>query len=1405
MKKLLSLLLSVVLVLSVVSIASFGNDEIISQPTESNDVIAPDTEHSNEPADDAVVEEPESSDGELLDKDERDEIIKENVVDVDAENIVENTHYEILSDPGTVIREYEGGSCTVKKIVAEEGAPGRYYLEVTGNGPLTYYNASTSNASAPWATSPSDTGRVVIGSGVTSIGDFCFNGIYGIFTLEIKSTTLTSIGKQAFNGCRYLKEVDLSRNTRLTTLGDGAFSNSALKTVKLPSSLTSMGKSCFASCTSLEGIDFLPSSITTYPNRLFYGCSKLTKDNVNIKSTVTTFGNEVFANCKGLTEPVKIPSNVTSLGTSIFADCVNIVSVSSWPTHLTKISDSAFKGCKKLTNDNVSIPSTVSALGNGVFSSCSGLTNVVNIPETVTSIGTGTFSSCNNLTSTSNWPTHIKEIPNSTFKDCKKLVDITFSDQAIKIGNSCFQGCTALTTCTLPDQINELGDSCFQDCSVLSALTLPDRVKKLGNSCFQSCIALTEITVGTSVTFIGNLCFKGCNGLTKCTILGSPRILGDSCFQSCIALKECTISGQVKQLGDSCFQDCNLLEMCSISSSVSKLGNSCFRGCTALTTCTVSSSITYIGDSCFENCANISNDNIKVIVTKLDYVGSRAFAYTGVEAFYIPNRAIFNKKISGIVCIFKGCNFKKNITSSAEENNLKYFSLSDGQLYSTPNFGEPSYPVIVDSEDSILVNGVYSIAKGNQYNDDMDNTWKSKEVLNSCEDTSVLTRIDTGGYVIRGYMISTNNNELSFTPAGPNKTFTFSNGQGNLGRAIGNITLGLFEGDVVPVGTLIEDSAGVMHLRGCITLSNLNLVDQSIATYESGKIKAVKNGHTYGSMSSSTNDCYYFGTSNVETGKVYVAVFKKPEITPHGKKITLGNLDDSVEYSIDGIPSTRTDDEVSFSGLKSNTTYTINAVGKFTDSDGVVRQAHSSFTSKTLESANYATFDTGGADCEIEEIELDGTSRIPRPTNDQVKAKGYKFVDWYKDPDYTSKYDFDTIPEEDTTIYGKFEPIKYKVRFNKTETRASGSMNDLEMKYDEKKVIPNCSFSLTGYHFKNWYVKEGESGKTYYGANCEQKNLTDEENKVVELFAEWEPNNYTIKYDQGDRDSSGKPIVSDIKNCDIDDFETKYENDINISSTRPYCLGYVFRGWQLGSKLYSVNESIPKAKLATGEEGDETATLKAKWDLITPCFVSGMNPKYVLESNKDLSFETKPMIDIVEDVLIDGNSLDPNDYSLNGEYFEEQSESSGESGDIETNSIQTVDSDDIKIFGVMDEGSTLDEDSYKTSLVIKSDVLEKLGTGSHTISVVYSTGKADTSLSVANKPIEPKKDSPTSGKLAAASNSESGSVTSAESGSVTNAKSGLLTGDMMSTIIILLLIALVISGSVIVVIRTKKH
>ena len=188
-------------------------------------------------------------------------------------------------------------------------------------------------------------------------GELTSSSITNIYdaTTVIIGTAVTSIGDYAFEGCSGLTNI---------TIGDN---------------VTSIGYAAFYNCRGLVSVT-IPDSVTNIGDESFRICTRLTS--VTIGNGVTSIGNYAFSYCTGLTS-VTIGNGVTSIGYSAFGDCSNLTNVTV-PNSVTSIGPSAFANCSGLTS--VTIPDSVTNIEGYAFSYCTGLTSVTFVGRTLTEV-----------------------------------------------------------------------------------------------------------------------------------------------------------------------------------------------------------------------------------------------------------------------------------------------------------------------------------------------------------------------------------------------------------------------------------------------------------------------------------------------------------------------------------------------------------------------------------------------------------------------------------------------------------------------------------------------------------------------------------------------------------------------------------------------------------------------------------------------------------------------------------------------------------------------------------------------------------------------------------------------------------------------------------------------------------
>jgi len=119
---------------------------------------------------------------------------------------------------------------------------------------------------------PEDTTEIIFHPSVRTIREYAFNDCDSLVRVKIPDT-VTHIGKCAFGFCVSLRYILLSRN--LERIGECAFWNcSSLQALFLPQTVTHIGNEAFCDCASLRFVH-VPDTIEQFGNGVFEECDRL--------------------------------------------------------------------------------------------------------------------------------------------------------------------------------------------------------------------------------------------------------------------------------------------------------------------------------------------------------------------------------------------------------------------------------------------------------------------------------------------------------------------------------------------------------------------------------------------------------------------------------------------------------------------------------------------------------------------------------------------------------------------------------------------------------------------------------------------------------------------------------------------------------------------------------------------------------------------------------------------------------------------------------------------------------------------------------------------------------------------------------------------------------------------------
>ena len=525
--------------------------------------------------------------------------------------------FNYTTNNGTItITEYTGpgGAVTIPDTIND--------LPVTSIGG---YNIDPNHWYAAFEYCTSMT-SVTIGTNITSIGNYAFNGS-GLTSVTIPNS-VTNIGDGAFEGCNSL--TNLTIGSGVTNIGVDVFGGCAsLTSVTIGTNVISIGDSAFSDCYGLASVT-IPNGVTTIGDYAFSFCYSLAS--VTIGNGITSIGNEAFVRCTSLTS-MTIPNSVTNIGVDVFGGCASLTGITvealnsnyisvdgvlfdksqttliqypagqtgasyTIPDSITSIGDDAFYG-SSLTS--VTIPYSVTSIGTNAFSDCSGLTSVT-IPDGVTNIGDSAFAGCLSLTSVyfqgnapslnsglfeypspvTGWPiiwdpATIYYLPGTTGWDTTfGGVPAFLWDPLSQVGYTTNNGTVTITRYTGPD----------------TSWTIPSRINGLPVTSIGSflCTSLTNVTIPSTVTNVADGAFDECTSLTAIMVdTNNPvysSVDGVLFDKSQTALIQCprgkagayTIPNSVTSIGDWAFYSCASLTGVYFQGNAPSVGSSVFDG-----------------------------------------------------------------------------------------------------------------------------------------------------------------------------------------------------------------------------------------------------------------------------------------------------------------------------------------------------------------------------------------------------------------------------------------------------------------------------------------------------------------------------------------------------------------------------------------------------------------------------------------------------------------------------------------------------------------------------------------------------------------------------------------------------------------------------------------------------------
>lgn len=920
---------------------------------------------------------------------------------------------------------------------------------------------------------------VVVPKNVSAIADSAVNMFSGTNN-TVKFVTLprqtSKIGKNAFANCSGL--VGVSMSDFVTSIGESAFkSDSALTNFRAPTSLQTLSQAAFSGCTSLSKVKNLDATgITEIPSDCFSGCSKI--------------------------EKIVLSANITKIGLGAFAGS-GVKTINLEDTKLEELGASAFNSCSSLTQ--VTVPSTLKTVGQAAFM-FSGITEVKNFAGT-----------------------SVSKIESTAFY-FSKLIQIEFPESLVSIDSLAFYDCSELTRVggLQNTKVTQILDDAFSGCSKLKNVIFPQTLLTLGGGAYSGCSALTSVTFNSNLKTIGANAFEGCLSLLQLTGLENTVVssIGDNAFKGCSSLVDVSLPNTIQTVGANAFANCSGLATINFIndsnlSTLSVAANS-FTGTTS------DLKVNILDESHFDE-----------YISKLNGKGFAENAFM----FFLGN---IDRK-----AYYKNAVWEKFhdavITSTAGEHGTispsgaVVYSLGSSASYViSPETGYKIKKILVDGVE-IVVTAADGAAQSYEFVDiQKDHTISAefeqrmfkitvvcggngkiepsttKDYAYGSEVAFVITPND--GYVIKDVLID----GVSNAKAKENAKYTFSNLRANHKIEVS------FE---VVTFTIVSSvgEGGTMSPNQITTIKNWG-ANHSVTYTPNDKFvisTIVVDGQALNLSEDVVSKPYTYTFSKITANHVISCQFESTQRTltydPNGGTFADGDSSKTQEYNAfsnqtitlistnptrigykfkswntmsDGSGKGNSDLAgkiySSVFGKEDGWLYAIWEIKQFTITTEA--GAHGTITeSMTVDWGTTATVEMKPDEgYRVATYSIDGGNAI----TSTVKAGN---SDYYTFRNVTANH----------TISVTFAPITYTIKYNGNGA-TSGSTADSDHTYDEEKELTANGFSRTGYNFAGWATIS--NGNVKYSNKQKVKNLSKVQGDVVELYAVWAANQYTVTF-----------------------------------------------------------------------------------------------------------------------------------------------------------------------------------------------------------------------------------------------------------------------------------------------------
>ena len=168
---------------------------------------------------------------------------------------------------------------------------------------------------------------------------------------------------------------------------------------------------------------------------------------------------------------------------------------------------------------------------------------------------------------------------------------------------------------------------------------------------------------------------------------------------------------------------------------------------------------------------------------------------------------------------------------------------------------------------------------------------------------------------------------------------------------------------------------------------------------------------------------------------------------------------------------------------------------------------------------------------------------------------------------------------------------RYQVLFD--ANGGVGTMEPQDMVYGEPQRLFGCAFTCEGCSFAGWNTAADGSG-TAYADGAEVLNLVTENGATVTLYAQWEPNAYSVRFDANAPSGASTQVAGSMGNQEL-----LYGQAAALAVCGYSLPGYAFAGWNAEADGSGAEYADGAEVLNLASEDGAVVTLYAQWKPLT--------------------------------------------------------------------------------------------------------------------------------------------------------------------------------------------------------------